>query len=306
MQVSLVLKAELPAHSAAVYCLETEREGNFFFAGGGDKCITKWETASLQTPRLVARVESIVYCLSYFDEKKVLMAGDHSGYLYAFNLTENLMTHKFKLSEAPVFHIKRIPRYGYIAVSSGDGYLYILDDVDFKEISKLKLCESKVRQTDLNEEQSVLAACCGDGTLKLIDLATLTEKQSLQAHTNSAYAVRFAENEMFSGGWDGHFNKYTFSFRWEMKSSLAAHNYAIYDIALHPNLPVAVTASRDKSIKLWDSREFKIITKLTNDNGGGHLHSVNALKWLSPSLLISGGDDRKIRLWNFNYLAKHV
>ena len=35
--------------------------------------------------------------------------------------------------------------------------------------------------------------------------------------------------------------------------SIPAHNYAIYDIVFSPNAKLFATASRDKTVKIWDA-----------------------------------------------------
>jgi WD40 repeat protein len=53
------------------------------------------------------------------------------------------------------------------------------------------------------------------------------------------------------------------------------------------------TASRDKSIKLWDAVTLDPVDKLDARNGG-HSHAVNKLFWQDSGHLISCSDDRKI------------
>ncbi|MBK8425147.1 MAG: hypothetical protein IPL27_03820 [Lewinellaceae bacterium] len=51
------------------------------------------------------------------------------------------------------------------------------------------------------------------------------------------------------------------------------------------------TASRDKTLKIWDSATFTLLKVVDTIRDGGHINSVNRLLWL-PECLVSASDDR--------------
>ncbi|PSR03495.1 MAG: hypothetical protein BRD50_05840 [Bacteroidetes bacterium SW_11_45_7] len=58
------------------------------------------------------------------------------------------------------------------------------------------------------------------------------------------------------------------------------------------------SASRDKTVKLWDAETFELLKVLDNKKFEGHVHSVNKLLWSHEhDLLISCGDDRSVIIW---------
>jgi centriolar protein POC1 len=75
--------------------------------------------------------------------------------------------------------------------------------------------------------------------------------------------------------------------------SVPAHNYAIYSIAFGHG--ICASASRDKTIKIWDELSFNPIQRL-DTKSGGHSHSVNKLLFQHDHL-ISCSDDRQIICW---------
>ena len=80
--------------------------------------------------------------------------------------------------------------------------------------------------------------------------------------------------------------------------SIPAHNYAIYDIVFLNGLNLLATASRDKTIKLWDANSFDFLVRISKENYDAHSHSVNSLYWVeNKNMLLSAGDDQKIKIW---------
>ena len=61
------------------------------------------------------------------------------------------------------------------------------------------------------------------------------------------------------------------------------------------------TASRDKTIKIWDSKTFEQLKVINKEKDRGYLNSVNKLIWSTyNNYLISAGDDRAIIIWEIN------
>jgi len=83
----------------------------------------------------------------------------------------------------------------------------------------------------------------------------------------------------------------------EEVKSIPAHNFAIYDIVFDPSGKYFATASRDKSVKIWDYELMSVLERLEGNDGKGHINSVNKLMWMQDGTLLSAGDDRAIQSW---------
>ena len=58
----------------------------------------------------------------------------------------------------------------------------------------------------------------------------------------------------------------------------------------------------DKSIKIWDAREYKLLKVIDKARHAGHGTSINKLWWSEyENLLVSASDDKKISVWNLVY-----
>lgn len=82
--------------------------------------------------------------------------------------------------------------------------------------------------------------------------------------------------------------------------AIEAHKAAIYRLERSPDGLRMATASRDRSAAVWNSVDLSLEARLVRTGSGGHTRSVNALCWLDDRTLASGGDDRRIFIWERN------
>ena len=82
--------------------------------------------------------------------------------------------------------------------------------------------------------------------------------------------------------------------------AIEAHKAAIYRLKASPDGLRMATASRDRSAAVWNSADLSLESRLVRTALGGHTRSVNALCWLDDRTLASGGDDRRIFIWERN------
>jgi len=55
----------------------------------------------------------------------------------------------------------------------------------------------------------------------------------------------------------------------------------------------------DKTLKIWDAENLKLLRVLDKTRHAGHGHSVNQVLWLGKrELLLSCSDDRTISAWD--------
>ena len=89
----------LTGHQAPVYALERSPDKNFFFSGGGDRYVTRWDMENKKQPEAIIVAQSTVYSLCLVAEKNLLIIGEQSGAFHIIDLKnrneiKNITLHK--------------------------------------------------------------------------------------------------------------------------------------------------------------------------------------------------------------------
>ena len=84
------------------------------------------------------------------------------------------------------------------------------------------------------------------------------------------------------------------------EQQVTPHMFTVYDILAVPNLPIIITVSRDKTIKIWDSRDFSLLKNIAVDRGfDSHRLSINKAFWSTyRQQLITVADDKYVKIWD--------
>jgi len=211
--------------------------------------------------------------------------------------TKNILQH-----EKGVFAIQQIGNYLFTA--GGAGMLTRWDINQQKTVESLHLSNQSLRCIAFSKERKELAIGASDHNIYLLDADTLAIKQTIKAaHDNSVFTLKYSPNSQFliSGGRDAHLRVRDLNQGGKEISTQPAHWYTINDIAFHPKAPIFATASRDKTIKIWNSETYELLKVIETVRDQGHLNSVNRLFWSTfNNYLVSCGDDRSILIWEVN------
>ena len=120
----------------------------------------------------------------------------------------------------------------------------------------------------------------------------------LDAHHESCNSLDFLPNGyLVTGGKDAFLRVWNGNEGFSLIKEIPAHNYAIYDIIVNSSSQWIATASRDKTIKIWDLEFNEKPLRLDRAKKGGHLNSVNGLMMLDDNRFASCSDDRSVVIW---------
>ena len=135
---------------------------------------------------------------------------------------------------------------------------------------------------------------CSDKSIYVFDIEKMTLLQKIEAaHQNSVFSIETIKKVIVSGGRDARLNAWTYP-EFALQSSQEAHWYTINDLLYIDQYDALITASRDKSIRLWDAKSLQPLQTIGLQQAG-HVNSVNTLLFDEKhQFLYSAGDDRSI------------
>ena len=295
----------LTGHKAAVFALG-EGEPGHFISGAGDGWLVNWNMENPDPGKLIAKVDSNVFTLSYLvlpsrpsqEEAPILVVGNMYGGVHWVNLRESQKTKNILHHKKGVFGIFQVEDFIYTI--GGDGVLSKWDIETQMAVESYHLSNQSLRAIDYSEHRNELVIGASDNSLYFLDAGTMELKRHLaKAHQNSVFTVKYHPNgrHLITGGRDALLNVWNLDDN-ALVSSQAAHMYTINSIAFHPKASIFATASRDRTIKLWDAQNYKLLKVIETLRDDGHLASVNKLLWTShKDYLISASDDRSVGVW---------
>lgn len=299
MEKLFSMNSRFSGHQGSVYSL-IKGEGSNFYSGSGDKLVVKWDANVPDEGEVVARASDAVYSILKLKEEDILLVGQASGGVHVIDLKERAEKRLLKISHTSIFSMLLSPAGNLIFILTGDGSFYVLDRLTLDQVASIKISSSKLRSMVFNESTSKAYFGCGEGAIQEINLNGLSFGKRWQAHQQgfsvNTLALSFDEEFIFSGSRDAHINKFSLS-NYKLVQSVPAHNYAIYDLAFNDNYSYLASASRDKTVKIWDPETLEVVKRLEKQEADGHVNSVNKLLWLNDGELLSAGDDRSIALW---------
>jgi WD40 repeat protein len=294
--------ATLKGHTGAVYALENANSANKIFSGSVDRIVAEWDLGHPEAGEMAAQVKEPVYCLKMLPGTKYLMAGQAKGGIHIINLPSKKEERLLQYHTGAIFDLAFSEEHDLLFSAGGEGTFAISRLKDLSLIKTIKLSEDKIRSIAVHPLQKEIAIGCGDGTICIYELPSLELKKRWIAHTEkfSVNTVVYnpSGNFLLSGARDAHLNIFDVLNNYMPVTSIPAHNYAIYSIAWSPDQRLFATASRDKTIKIWNAETFEVLARINKEKYDGHLNSVNKLLWTSYNdYLISAGDDRAVMVW---------
>jgi len=285
----------ITGHAGAIYDVLLFDEDSCFTTSA-DKYVAKWKVLEGTQDKFAAKLEFSGFRLALNKSKLILAVGNARGGIHVIDLTTKQEIRLMSQHQSAVFSLVYSPLTNEFYSGDSDGFFCVWNGDNFDLKLTLPLECGKIRNIAVNEDASFLALSCQDGQVRIFDTQFFNERFSLNAHKNGVNCTLFHGELLYTGGKDAHISS------WDWKSNkrlthIPAHNFAVYDFVLMANDQLLVSASFDKTIKIWDAQTMKIIKRLEKRDGG-HSHVVNRLAKINEHQFLSVGDDRKIILWD--------
>lgn len=299
-EMSLTIKKEfqLTGHSAGIYALSPGRSPHTVLTGSGDNMVAEWDLRDPQVLPFAIRLETTVYALEHVGQN-LLAIGQGRGGIHIIDLASKKEIRHLALHKKAVFDLHFLPHNNLLVSLSADGTFGVWDAESFELVRHIPLGDLKMRRASSSTDGKLLVTSGNDGRLRVFETEMFNEIHTFDAHDKSSNVSLFTDSgeRLISGGWDGHLRLWGVKDNFKKLIELPAHNYAIYDITFSPDKTMFATASRDKTVKIWNTETLEPLARL-DVKSGGHSHSVNALHWNKETgLLVSAGDDRRLIGW---------
>jgi WD40 repeat protein len=291
---------EITGHAAAVYTVDGT--GDSLYTGSGDHFVARWNLVSGQQDAFSIQADASIYSLKLVNQATQLVFGLTTGAIHVVDLANKTELRHFVQHRTAIFAIAENPALQHIYTSDADGNLAIWKSDSWDLLLFLPLQTGKIRDIQLYDNGQLMLLAAQDGTIRIFETRGYNEISAFQAHAGGAnclHPIPGKPGSILSGGKDGHLRVWK-----DEKEILAipAHNFGIYRIVFLANGKYFVTASRDKTIKLWDAQTFQVLERIERKHGG-HSHAVNDLYKSGENSFVSVGDDKRIISWELKVQA---
>ena len=292
--------SQFTGHNGAIFALSHYHAPHTFLSGAGDGWIVGWDTQQPDMGKLLARVSEQIFSLLYLPETHEVVAGNMNGGLHWVPLDNPDATKNIAVHTKGLFALLKHGQYLFSA--GGDGMLHKWSLTQKRSLESLSLSGKSIRSLIAYPEQNLLIAGSSDGNIYFVDPDKMVVTQHIsQAHENSVFSLCLIPDtrQLLSGGRDAHLKRWDIAAQPRLMDSLPAHWFTLNDIQLQPGGNLFATASRDKTIKIWQTADLQLVKVIEGFRDQGHFNSVNALLWPQDGkTLFSAGDDRAIIRWD--------
>jgi WD40 repeat protein len=289
----VTLKFSIKEHKASVYAISCD--GQFLYSGSGDRFVTRWNLEDGTQDKFAIRFEHAVFALSLFDDNNKIAVGLENGHLHFFDLVLRKELKFYVQHPSGIFAITENQHKNHLYTSDADGNLAVWDTKTNELLLFFPFACGKIRSISLNETGDLLYLSGQDGYIYVLETNFFNVLHRFYAHKDGVTAIHLVENKIISGGKDAWLRVWN-SENYSLLHSVPAHNFAIYDIkSFGKNL--IVTASRDKTVKLWTLDKLEVLQRISAKEDG-HTHSVNKVFVINENEFATCSDDKSIKLFS--------
>ena len=312
------------------------KTSNELYTVGEDRTIRTWSAGQFHCLRRSEGYSNWVRAVQFMPNDQTVLAGSEDGYVREWNLASRSVERTFSHHEGSVW-TTRVSRCGkYVASSGEDGVVLVWDSENRRLLHRFEAETGRVWSLDFSACSTILATAGADGDIRLWDLRRGMLFQRIQGHSARAWAVRFSPDgsSLVSTGVDGLVLLCDVADS-SRSQRLRQHAARVLSVSFNGDGSLFASAGADHRVVLWQRDGTKVGEIQTRGESVWHIefspcgmvlyggtdsgavviwdlgtlsesHRVLAhdgwVRTLSPAasrhLLVSGGTDGNMHLWN--------
>lgn len=279
----------LNGHAGPIY--SASWDGHFLYTSSGDKYVTRWDLVSgLQDSSFTVKLEHAAYVLKAGNQ--FCFIGCTDGTLLGINTETKKIVWEHNFFANAWFSLLIDPDRNWLLAGDSEGNLLVLELETGKRILHLPLAAGKIRALAIADNTCFVSTqLIGILVFSCENWNELASWEPNELGSNVLF-TDLQKNEIITGGRDAHI--VISNTRYEIVKRIPAHYQTIYGLIRIGDQ--FVTASLDKTIKVWNS-DFSKVEQRIELKQGGHNRSVNGIVFIDTHTFVSYGDDKKIIIW---------
>lgn len=288
--------ANLIGHEHPIYALAISQKSHILFSGGGEGAVVEWSLKNMSHIKVMYKTNASIYCIDCPKALPLLISGDRAGQISIFNFEEQKLVFQKQLTTKPIFGLCTVDNLLYFI--SEDGIIRIFDLKQLTLLNEIEVCNSALRSIAYNLKENEICIGAKDNRIYYYSISEKRIVGSDEEHSLPVFSLSYdaQRNHIISGSRDAQIKVWTD----KVSRNIPAHMFAVNNLISITEKPIFVSASMDKSIKVWDANTLDLLAIGDLQRNEGHSKSVNALAYTSyENYIISAGDDRMIMVWQF-------
>lgn len=286
MDITLTKITQFSGHKDAIYAIVYHSEEKYALSAGADGMIVRWEIHGNGDGKLIANVGNTVYAMQLDEAKNLLFLVTRSGEFICIDLNKKETIKRLLITTNPLFSLHNTTDAFYLGDEKGTMYQL---DYNFELIHKSHIATKSLRQIIRHKDSLYVGT--SDHDILHLDLSLKSLDQMKKAHDNSIFALSHSNKQLWSGGRDAHIKIWESN---ELTKSIKAHTLHVNSLDYNPIHQLMLSASMDKSVKIWDTKSHKLLKVLNKEKSTFHISSVNKVLWIGSNEFISCSDDRTV------------
>lgn len=286
----MIFKAisQVQLHRNPIYAVA--QDGSSLFSASSDGTVKKFNLDLFALEPFTVRTSNTCISLHVL-QNGWLCLGLLNGDFHVINPQTNQELFTYSFGEKGIFSIDSSSALGQLYIGLSSGKIAVIDIDTFTLLFWDIVASDKIRRVIWSWEHQRLFVSSKDGSIALFNPTSWEVEHSWVGHDMGSNAlVLTKDGRCITGGKDG-FLCIWGKDNWRLEHAFPAHRGVIYSMITFGNL--IISASRDKSIKVWSLEDYSPLQKLN-----GHRQSVNAIMQQNEHSFVSVSDDGSLILWS--------